>query len=413
MAKTQKILQPQYVGKFQCIGPACEDSCCIGWRVQIDKDTYQKYRKCSDNELRIKMDENVTRNRSNSRMLNYAKIVLNGDGACPFIDGEKLCAIQRKLGEELLSVTCTTYPRMTNTINDVLEKSLTMSCPEAARQALLTVDPMQFDEIEEDNNARNNPGIVLDTRDLKLAQRPQRYFWELRIFVISLLQNRSYLLWQRLVILGLFCKNVNELVTAGKAHDITVLIDTYQSRLDQDIFRSELDSIPNQLTIQLELMKEVADIRVVTGVSSQRFVECFGEFLHGIQYTAEASKEEIGGRYVEAYDKYYQPFMEQHEYILENYLVNFVFKNLFPVNGEKHIFDNYVMLIIHYSMIKMLLIGMAGYHKENFDTHHVIKLIQSFAKVIEHNNAYVKQAFKLLKANKMNTLAYMAILTKN
>ena len=95
--------------------------------------------------------------------------------------------------------------------------------------------------------------------------------------------------------------------------------------------------------------------------------------------------------------QYYQPLMQQHEYILENYLVNYVFKNLFPVNGEKHIFDNYVLLIVHYAMIKMLLIGMAGFHKENFGIDQVIKLIQSFAKVIEHNNVYVKQAFQLLK----------------
>ena len=44
-----------------------------------------------------------------------------------------------------------------------------------------------------------------------------------------------------------------------------VLIETYQNRLDQDIFRSELDSIPNQLTIQMELMKELADERIFNG----------------------------------------------------------------------------------------------------------------------------------------------------
>lgn len=414
MAKTRKILQPQYVGKFQCIGSACEDSCCIGWRVQIDKDTYQAFRHCADEQLRLQMDKKVTRNRTNANPANYAKIVLNSDGACPFIDEEKLCTIQRKIGEKFLSVTCTTYPRTCNTINGTAEKSLTMSCPEATRRALLNPNLMEFDELEEDIANRHNEGVVINISDIKLAQRPQKYFWDLRIFIISLLQNRTYQLWQRLIVLGLFCNELTQMVSASEVHNIPKLIGTYTDRLEQDVvFRSELDSIPNQLTIQMELMKELADERIFKGVNSQRFLDCFGEFLNGIQYTTEATKEEIGARYAEAYDTYYKPFMQEHEYILENYLVNYVFKNLFPINGEKHIFDNYVLLIVHYAMIKMLLIGMAGFHKKNFGIDHVIMLIQTFAKVIEHNNAYVKQAFKLLKANNMNSLAYMTILIKN
>ncbi len=363
--------------------------------------------------MRLQMDEKVTRNRTNASTGNYAKIKLNADSVCPFIDGDKLCAIQRKLGETLLSVTCTTYPRMSNTINGVLEKSLTMSCSEAARRALLNPNLMEFDAMEEDTATRHNDGVVLDTNDMKLAQRPQKYFWDLRIFIISLLQDRTYQLWQRLVILGLFCNKLTQLVSACEVHEIPKLIATYRNNLEQDIYRSELDTIPNELTIQMELMKELADERFLTNINNSRFLECFAEFLHGVQYTAEAKKEEIGARYAEAHNTYYQPFMAQHEYILENYLVNYVFKNLFPVNGEKYILDNYVLLIVHYAMIKMLLIGIAGFHKENFGTDQVIKLIQSFSKVIEHNNAYVKQAFKLLKDNNMNTLAYMAILIKN
>ena len=38
-----RMLVPQYVRKFACIGGACEDTCCQGWRVPIDKETYKKY----------------------------------------------------------------------------------------------------------------------------------------------------------------------------------------------------------------------------------------------------------------------------------------------------------------------------------------------------------------------------------
>jgi lysine-N-methylase len=56
--------------------------------------------------------------------------------------------------------------------------------------------------------------------------------------------------------------------------------------------------------------------------------------------------------------------MGQKGYILEHYIVNYVFKTMFPLASEKHCFDNYIMMIVHYAMIKILLIGIAGFYKE-------------------------------------------------
>lgn len=272
--KHRQLLQPQYVSQFHCIGPACEDSCCIGWRVQIDKDTYKRYRDCPDSNLREQMDEKVKRHRTDPTEGNYAKIKLNPDGHCPFIDADKLCAIQRKLGEEYLSVTCTTYPRTSNNINGVTEKSLTMSCPEAARKALLSPSAMEFDECEEPTAIRNANSKHINTSDIKTTHKPQRYFWELRIFIISLLQNRQYPLWQRLVILGLFCRNLDQLVAEAKVHDIPLLIGTYQNQIDERAFQEELNNVPNELTIQMELMKEVADERIFSAMTRGQGLVC-------------------------------------------------------------------------------------------------------------------------------------------
>ena len=412
-AKARKMRQPWYVGQFRCIGPDCEDSCCIGWQVQIDKDTYRRYRECPDSLLRARLAEKVTRKRGNAGNANYAKIKLNADTSCPFIDAERWCSLQRKLGEEYLSVTCTAYPRLVNVVDGIGERSLTLSCPEAARLALLDPEPMAFGESDDDGRTRYNVEQVIDTGDIRLAHSPQRFFPELRLFIVSLLQNRSYELWQRLVVLGLFCRSVAKLAGEARTQDIPQLIGTYRSQLAQSAFRNDLDQIPDQTTLQMELMKEVAEERVFAGVSSQRFMECFAEFLQGIQYTADAAKEDIGRRYAQAFSDYYAPFVRQNGHILENYLVNYVFKNLFPFSGNKNVFDNYVMLVVHYAMINMLLIGMAGFHRENFNAGHALKLIQSFAKTVEHNKSYLKNVLSLLETNQFNTMPYMAILLKN
>lgn len=43
----REILIPEYLTKFSCIGASCEDTCCAGWKVAVDKTTFQKYRNIS------------------------------------------------------------------------------------------------------------------------------------------------------------------------------------------------------------------------------------------------------------------------------------------------------------------------------------------------------------------------------
>lgn len=410
---TRKLLVPQYMKNFRCIGSVCEDTCCIGWTVSVDEETYKKYRKCNNIDLKELLVRKVTRNRSFPNNINYAKIRINEDGSCPFLSEQKLCNIQSVLGEEYLSLVCETYPRVSNMVNMSLEKCATMSCPEIVRLALLNPAIMEFDEVEESTQKRNIIYRKLDTEENAFANKPQRYFWELRIFTISIMQKREYNLWERLIILGLFYKKLKEYLTDGKVHDLPRLIASYSNMASERLFKDLLEEIPTLSTIQLELLKEITDQRVIQGVNSKRYLECFSEFIKGITYSDESNKAEIAERYADAYSKYYAPYMDKHEYILENYLVNYVFKNLFPFSGQKDIFDDYMMMIIHYAMIKMNLIGMAGFHKENFDTEHVVKLIQSFSKTVEHHSEFLKYINYIFKKHNFDTMAYMSVLIKN
>ncbi len=49
---TRPILIPEYMKEFQCIGSECEDTCCAGWRVSVDKDTFMKYRQVENPDLK-------------------------------------------------------------------------------------------------------------------------------------------------------------------------------------------------------------------------------------------------------------------------------------------------------------------------------------------------------------------------
>ncbi|MDH6371026.1 lysine-N-methylase [Paenibacillus sp. PastF-3] len=412
--KKRVVLVPEYLERFSCIGSDCEDTCCVGWRVDIDKKTYKKYKNVNDREMKPLLNKHIKRRRSNALEINYAKIVMDSNTACPLLNEEKLCSIQKTLGEDYLSNVCSTYPRTTNQVNETLEKSATLSCPEVARLVLLNPNGIQFNEIEESIDVRNFMNMQINTNREISSTKIDSYFWDLRIFTIQVLQNRSYSISHRLIILGMFYQKIQGYHLEGRLDDIPQQISSYSSLIEDGSFHDALAGITTSTTIQMQLLKELTDIRVNKGVQSFRYIECFGELLEGIQYTNDSTVEEITKRYQLAYSEYYAPFMTPNEYILENYLVNYVYKNLFPsTNTITDVFDSYILLVVHFSLIKLHLIGMAGHHKEDFGVNHVIKLVQSFAKTVEHDSLYLDRVIELLKRNEYTSMAYMAILINN
>ncbi|MBN1064033.1 flagellin lysine-N-methylase [Clostridium botulinum] len=408
----RNVLQPQYVKKFKCIGSNCTDSCCIGWTIGIDKNTYKKYKDLKNSELNPLIKRYISRNRSNIKCEdNYAKIKLKND-LCPFLDEKRLCRIQLEKGHSYLSKVCITYPRMINKVDGVLEKSLTMSCPEAARLALLNKNPMEFDQDIELIETPYIYSLNLNTSDIKSISKGSKYFWDIRVFVISLLQNNKYELWERLIIVGMFIKKIQEEIDNKNFNNISNIISIYSRYVEEDSFKKQLNNISSEESIQIKLLKEIADKRHLFEIKNSKYIEFFSEFLKGIDYNEEDDIKEIGKRYKKAYMSYYGPFFNEYLYILENYCINYVFKSVFPFEEKKSMFDSYMMLIIHYSLIKMNLIGISAFHK-GLTTETVIQLIQSFAKTIEHNKTYLNYIEKLMKDNKLNNIAYMAILLKN
>ena len=43
----KRIVMPDYSEGFRCIAGKCRHSCCIGWEIDIDEKTYEKYRTVS------------------------------------------------------------------------------------------------------------------------------------------------------------------------------------------------------------------------------------------------------------------------------------------------------------------------------------------------------------------------------
>lgn len=404
------VLIPQYMREFSCIGSACEDTCCSGWQITVDENTYKKYEGTEDLKESFlpylkKFDTGATRE-------HYAEIILrDSDASCPHLTESKLCGIHKSMGEKFLSNLCVTYPRVSNIINGNYEKSGTVSCPEVARLALLNPNGIIFEEVEESVKERHIIVNQIDTKNLNSSHKVMPYLLDLRKFTIKLLQNRNYSLSDRLIILGMLFANIKDHIKTNRVEEIPNQLIQYNHLIESGLIYERLIGFPINIRKQLEIGRSLINMRLFSGVKDKRYLQCLMESLEGIRYTNIDLKDDSIDLYKTAYQNYYQPFMEKYEYILENFLVNYVFKNVFPI--KRNVYDDYILLITHYTIVKMHLIGMMGYHREAFNTDHVIKLIQSFSRVVEHAPSELTRFRKYLKENNYSSLPFMAILIKN
>src|SRR5262249_4416480 len=127
-------LRPHYAQSFRCIGADCEDTCCHGLDVVIDKAGYQRLNSLQVFQKSINEHFVILQNPSESQ---YARLQLTQDFTCPLLSPNHLCGIQQEHGEYYLANICATYPRITQRIDGLRETALLLSCPEAARLVLL------------------------------------------------------------------------------------------------------------------------------------------------------------------------------------------------------------------------------------------------------------------------------------
>ncbi|MGG7164467.1 flagellin lysine-N-methylase [Clostridium ihumii] len=404
------VLSPNYIDKFKCIGGECLDSCCIGWKVDIDKRTYQNYRVCKNMQFRKKLYKFVKRNRKSNSNKEYAKIVMDIESRrCPFLNKKNLCDVYINIGEESMSNTCTEYPRYYSKINGVLEKSLTLSCPEAARLILDNQELMNFNESLEENIKEYAISREIETNKIKIHPL-EKYFWELRVIAIDIIQNRNYSMDERIILLGILSDEINKCIIDKESNNIPNIIEKYVVRINNNEYKEFLKQIPNNIDLKLKLIKGIERLKVEKGVNAE-FTNIIGKALVGLGCIEGATDEEIKTKYISVKENYNHVLEKKYNYILENYLVNHIFKNTFPLTGRKNIFEEYILICVYYSIIKFNLTGLSA--EKELTKEEIITFIQKFSKAIEHDSTYIDIIEQSLKDDKLNTMAYMAILIKD
>lgn len=408
-----RLIRSDYGSRFACIGSQCEDNCCKDWIVTIDETTCRKYSALTHSPLRALLVESIVPPEGpGDGAIPFARIRMQPSGQCPILSENRLCRIQLELGEAYLSPTCARYPRTTHTIDGLEETTLSLSCPEAARLVLL--NPRLLPPAD-------GPGYQLawdETAAVGGSLRP--WFWQIRAFVVSLVLNRNYPLWQRLFLLGSFCRRLEAFSRGEAGKSFPAILDDFSRALAGRKLQTAMDSIPADLPLQLEILLRLIAQRLDNLPAASGLRPVLTDFVAGIGHSRTAPIESQAAQYAHAHSRYFVPYFRRHPWILENYLVNFVLRDVFPfasrlfeADAEPEPSKAFAMLAIQFSLVQGLLIGVAGARGRRFGAADVVNTVRTAFKAFEHCPQFLSGACALLESRGLADARGLTMLLRN
>lgn len=363
---------------FKCIGPNCIDTCCAGWDINIDKNTFKKYENGKGN-LKELINGKYLKNSESGDSFNYGFMKITKDNKCPFLNDNLLCEIHGKCGEENLSITCRRYPRVFNIIDDIYEKSGLPSCEEICSKAFLNKEKMEFIEIEEELPEDSiEIRRVIDTDAFIGSDNLIQYFWDIRVISINIMQNRNFSIEKRLCLLKSFYKNLEDLKTEENFYEIEDLLEKITE--DPSNITEFIDSstiVP--LSITNNYFKIILDGNLLNKVIGTRLKILLSDLNKDKNLLNNIHKYDL-----KSLDNYFT----QYSYIFENYLVNQIFKDIIPFNTGEDLNQSIDKLINTYKLIKSYLILWNISSQNEISEKNIIYVIQALSKDLEHNKVF-------------------------
>lgn len=132
-----KNYQPDYYNKFKCIADKCSITCCQEWKIAVDEATNRKWMKLPAPD--VLSDTPFSTDKLSGKSNNLSSYTCHKDGSrvikldekhrCPFLSKDKLCHLVMTYSDEVLSETCTLFPREIHRFSTHEERTLMPCCP--------------------------------------------------------------------------------------------------------------------------------------------------------------------------------------------------------------------------------------------------------------------------------------------
>ena len=354
-----KLRVPDYYYKFKCIGGACTDSCCIGWELDIDEESYEAYKKV-EGEFGKKLRESMVDGSDETDECNTFR--LNGN-RCPFLNEKNLCEIYINLGEKSLCKVCTEYPRFTVEYNNTKEKSMALSCEVVGRLIFGREDKIKFVEKEIPDEEISEECVPLFVEEIEYIRDKS----------IAILQNRSKDIYDRIKEFLSFVSEAQEVINEGEeGADLIKVLETLPV-VNTDSSKADI----------AEFLEEVCYLLEGLYLLGEEWEKDFSEF-----------KSDLNEEVMRRFEKCRQD-IKMLDIWYENIMVYFVFRYF-----TKAVYDCDVISRAKFAFLGFFTIrGLAAlkYKKSGkFDADDMMMAAKSYSKEVEHsegNIAYLMEEF--------------------
>ena len=399
-----KILKPFYYDDFKCIGGECIDNCCgSNWRIDIDEKTFKKYKKLKG-EWGKKINNNISRNRSNANYLQYGKINLKNN-KCSLLSEDGLCTIHSKLGENYLCNTCKKYPREIRKYGEIYERNLSISCPEVARYIIKSKDNFSFYMEDEKLSDLDKDYIVNNKYNEKLYN----ILWDTRSLSMEIIQFKEIEIWKRISFFKMLTDKVQNIINEKQYDNYEEVLNNFREQVTNINVINSLDKISLIPEVKVKFIQSALQVRANQGTNNEKFNNLIKEYnnLSDKNLDFKNKVENIIKK-----EEEFNIYLKEQENILENLLIYLIYKYFMNALYTKDLNAEVNNIILSYAMIKMLLLARYNKNNKELSEEDFVEVFYLFSRTVEHNTVFLPNIYKDIKEAGYDTLAYMTILVR-
>lgn len=384
--------QPKYYDKFSCIGGKCTNSCCAGWSIDWLKSEVEKLKnaECSA-ELRSVVEKSFQPKAA------HFCIVLKDNNDCPFHNDEGLCMIQKELGEEYLSITCSKYPRRTVIHGQTVTRSCSCSCPAVLDLLFEDSSAMRMEVKNIHSDFKSTVGMINDTQE-RVDKTPVLFFREqIGDFYNKIITDKNISLETAIILGALASKRFTDVADSDKVIEIPAIIKEYEGKLRDKATIKAIEDIKANREIQFKLVNNLA-------------VTFFSRLMPFDLSVLHDGERVISEKYEKGMELFAETF-KGREYFLKNLAANILLDFYMPFFDIEHsILENYIYYALTVAAFKVMGAAIA-LKSENIeaDFKHAVSML---SRMMFHSPDEAKKVMDYLGKVGINSAAHVAFIIK-
>ncbi|EBD2617176.1 lysine-N-methylase [Salmonella enterica] len=374
------VTEPAFVTRFSCSGSACRDHCCKGWRIALDKETVKKYLSSKDIAIRTIAKDNIILVKKDVSDWGVIKLP-SALGSCPYLDEDRLCLVQKKMGAKALSRTCTIFPRVYHTYKNEVRYSLSLACPEVTAHILNDADAV----------ALNEKTIIQQKYNTAPLFSPQQKL--LNLFCLSLINHTASNTDVALYALIKFVMYAQRFPRIDDAalRELEQVYGTLVSQLQSGSLTQELTNITPDKKFKTSLVLLMQDYFRALPPSRgsyvlDHYIQCL---LRGLTAEKGVSMEQKVSDIEASFVRCLQADEQQGGWAFRNIILYKIWENNFPNQPNVDPLRALYIIVAEYAFIK-LLTAASAHERGRLEWDDVTNIVYSFHSRSQHNSEVAK-----------------------